>query len=144
MTDKYPLAIYPEETPQIREVKEDETLPAALLAKALTLKLTGLSTTNADAVTAADALLTAIGKLQAQSNGKVAQSSVGGAPAQVPSNQRLGQLAFMDVLGATSVTLHTRDSKPGDVWYERVSDTQLVKKFHGFDDVVRSATETYA
>lgn len=74
----------------------------------------------------------------------VALANVGSAPGELPSNQHLGALAFLDALGATSVARHTRDSQPGDVWHEYVSDTQLVKKFHGFDDVIRTITETYA
>lgn len=74
----------------------------------------------------------------------VAIANVGSAPGELPSNQHLGELAFLDALGATSVTRHTRDSQPGDVWHEYVSDTQLIKKFHGFDDVIRTLTETYA
>ncbi|WP_288639203.1 hypothetical protein [uncultured Comamonas sp.] len=74
----------------------------------------------------------------------VALTNVGSAPAELPSNQHLGELAFLDTLGATSVTRHTRDSKPGDVWHEWVSNTQLIKKFHGFDNVIRTITETYA
>ena len=71
-------------------------------------------------------------------------STVGGDPSQLRSNQHLGALAFLDALGATQVTQHTRDSQPGDVWHEWVSDTQLRKKFHGFDGVIRTITETYA
>lgn len=71
-------------------------------------------------------------------------STVGGDPSQLPSNQHLGALAFLDTLGATQVTQHTRDSQPGDVWHEWVSNTQLRKKFHGFDGVIRTITETYA
>lgn len=71
-------------------------------------------------------------------------ATVGSAPNQLPSNQHLGTLAFLDTLGATQVTQHTRDSQPGDVWHEWVSNTQLVKKFHGFDGVIRTITETYA
>lgn len=74
----------------------------------------------------------------------VAIANVGSAPNELPSNQHLGELAFLDALGATSVTRHTRDSKPGDVWHEWVSNTQLIKKFHGFDNVIRTITETYA
>lgn len=74
----------------------------------------------------------------------VAIANVGSAPNELPSNQHLGELAFLDTLGATSVTRHTRDSQPGDVWHEYVSDTQLIKKFHGFDNVIRTITETYA
>lgn len=76
--------------------------------------------------------------------GTAATVNVGSAPGVLPSNQHLGALAFLDTLGATQVTQHTRDSRPGDVWYEWVSNTQLEKKFHGFDGVIRTITETYA
>ncbi|MEG1202774.1 MAG: hypothetical protein RSD82_11480 [Comamonas sp.] len=74
----------------------------------------------------------------------IAVASVGSAPNQVPSNLHLGAMAFQDVASAQQVHQHVRDSRPGDSWYERVSDTQLIKKFHGLDGVVRSITETYA
>ena len=74
----------------------------------------------------------------------VAVANVGSSPAEVPSNQHLGTLAFLDTLGATQVTQHTLDSRPGDVWHEWVSNTQLRKKFHGLDGVIRTITETYA
>lgn len=74
----------------------------------------------------------------------VALANVGSAPGELPSNQHLGALAFLDTLGATQVTQHTRDSQPGDVWHEWVSNTQLRKKFHGFDGVIRTLMETYA
>lgn len=74
----------------------------------------------------------------------VALANVGSAPAELPSNQHLGALAFLDTLGATQVTQHARDSQPGDVWHEWVSNTQLRKKFHGLDGVIRTLTETYA
>lgn len=73
-----------------------------------------------------------------------AQPNAGSAPNELPSNQHLGALAFLDALGATQVTRHARDSQPGDVWHEWVSNTQLTKKFHGLDGVIRTITETYA
>ena len=74
----------------------------------------------------------------------VALANVGSAPGELPSNQHLGALAFLDAIGATQVTQHARDSQPGDVWHEWVSNTQLRKKFHGLDGVIRTITETYA
>lgn len=74
----------------------------------------------------------------------VAIANVGSAPNELPSNQHLGALAFLDAIGATQVTQHARDSQPGDVWHEWVSNTQLRKKFHGLDGVIRTITETYA
>ena len=84
---------------------------------------------------------TAINNLAAAS---VALATIGPAPNQVPSNLHLGAMAFQDVASAQQVHQHVRDSRPGDSWHERVSDTQLIKKFHGLDGVVRSITETYA
>lgn len=75
---------------------------------------------------------------------RVLQSDVGTAPNQLPASQMLGAQAFADVVGATQVTRHARDSKPGDMWHEWVSNTQLIKKFHGFDNVIRTLTETYS
>ncbi|WP_162989558.1 hypothetical protein [Comamonas sp. lk] len=74
----------------------------------------------------------------------LALTTVGPAPNQVPSNLHLGAMAFQDVASALQVHQHVRDSRPGDSWHERVSDTQLIKKYHGLDGVVRSITETYA
>lgn len=74
----------------------------------------------------------------------VALTAVGSAPNQVLTGQMLGAQAFADVVSATQVTRHVRDSQPGDVWHEYVSNTQLIKKFHGDDNVIRTITETYA
>lgn len=93
--------------------------------------------------TGAQAISTVTG-LQTALDGKLNSTNVGSSPAEVPSNQHLGALAFLDTLGATQVTQHARDSQPGDVWHEWVSDTQLRKKFHGFDGVIRTLTEIYA
>lgn len=68
---------------------------------------------------------------------------VGTGPDQVPAGQQLGQLAYLDVLSATVVSRHTRDSQPGDVWREYVNDTTTTIKFHGFDGVVRSRSESW-
>lgn len=83
-------------------------------------------------------------KWTAQRVRQAVDASAGSAPNELPSNQHLGAVAFLDSVGATQVTRHTRDSKPGDVWHEWVSNTQLQKKFHGLDGVIRTITETYA
>lgn len=103
--------------------------------------LAGLDTSQAVVVMPTDTLIRAIGNLQAQ---LLQMLMAGSAPNQVAVNQMLGAQAFADVVGATQVTRHARDSQPGDVWHEYVSDTQLIKKFHGFDNVIRTITETYA
>lgn len=71
-------------------------------------------------------------------------SQIGTAPDQVPSVQQLGRVVFLDNLGVTTVQMHIPDSQPGDMWSEYVSNTQTIRKFHGFDGVVRSYTETWA
>jgi hypothetical protein len=73
----------------------------------------------------------------------VANLPVGPGPDQVPAGQQLGRLAFMDVLGATTVHRSVPDSRPGDVWREYVSDTTTTIKFHGLDGVIRSRSETW-
>ena len=118
---------------------------SVLLAAALTLpKLTGMVTTDSNAVVAADTLIQAIGKIQAQLNKAVNEDEVGSAPNQVPVNQLLGRTAFGDVVGATQVYRHKHASVRGDVWFEYVSNTQLKLNFHGLDDVTRSQTLTLA
>ncbi|MEN2430716.1 hypothetical protein [Comamonas sp. F1-6] len=68
---------------------------------------------------------------------------VGTGPDQVPAGQHLGQLAFLDALSTTVVSRHVRDSRPGDIWREYVSDTTTTIKFHGFDGVIRSRSESW-
>lgn len=68
---------------------------------------------------------------------------VGTGPDQVPAGQYLGQLAYLDTLSSTVVSRHARDSRPGDIWREYVNDTTTTIKFHGFDDIVRSRSESW-
>lgn len=68
---------------------------------------------------------------------------VGAGPDQVPAGQHLGQLANLDALSTTVVSRHVRDSKPGDIWREYVNDTTTTIKFHGFDSVIRSRSESW-
>lgn len=68
---------------------------------------------------------------------------VGTGADQVPAGQHLGTLAYLDVLSTTVVSRHARDSKPGDVWREAVNDTTTTIKFHGFDGVIRSRSESW-
>lgn len=73
----------------------------------------------------------------------VALSALGSGPDQVPVGQYLGQLAFQDAISTVVVSRHVRDSRPGDVWREYVSDTATTIKFHGFDGLVRSRSESW-
>jgi len=73
----------------------------------------------------------------------VALAALGADPDQVPVGQHLGRLAYLDALSILTVSRHARDSRPGDVWREHVSDTATTIKFHGFDGVIRSRTESW-
>ena len=55
----------------------------------------------------------------------------------------LGRMAYLDGLATTQVLRHIRQSEPGDIWRERLSDTQTVIKYHGDDGVIRTRTETW-
>lgn len=79
------------------------------------------------------ALLTSLANLSGR---VVLVAHLGAGPARVPTIQHLGQMAFVDVVGSTSILRHSPDSAPGDVWREYVSDTTSVLKVHGFDGVV--------
>lgn len=68
---------------------------------------------------------------------------VGTGPDQVPAGQHLGQLAYQDVISTVSVSRHARESRPGDVWREYVTPTTTTIKFHGFDGVIRSRSESW-
>lgn len=68
---------------------------------------------------------------------------VGTGPDQVQAGQHLGQLAYLDALSILTVSRHARDSRPGEVWREYVNDTTTTIKFHGFDGVIRSRTESW-
>lgn len=73
----------------------------------------------------AKATQTALDNLAAAS---VAQADVGGGPNQVPSNQHLGALAFMDAIGIVQAVQHTPDAKPGSSW-KQVSGNGFTEKF---------------
>lgn len=103
--------------------------------------LAGLDTSQAETVVPTATLIQAIGRLQGQ---LLQMLMAGAAPNQVAVNQMLGCLAFQDEVSSTQASQHQRDSQPGDVWHEWVSDTQLAKKFHGLDGIIRTITETYA
>lgn len=68
---------------------------------------------------------------------------VGQGPNQVQAGQHLGRLAYQDVLSITVVSRHARNSQPGEIWREYVSDTTTTIKFHGFDGVIRSRSESW-
>lgn len=73
----------------------------------------------------AKATQTALDNLAAAS---LAQADVGGGPNQVPSNQHLGALAFMDTVGVVQATQHTPDAVPGTSW-KQISGNGFTEKF---------------
>lgn len=107
--------------------------------------LTGLSTATSAEIDAADTVLVALGRLQAQVRDNAANMvkrlDVGASPAQVPAGQHLGKLAYMDELAALRATL-TQPQAIGSVWVERVSDTSIKLFMRGNDGVARSTTLT--
>ncbi|MDH1334088.1 hypothetical protein N5D77_07590 [Comamonas thiooxydans] len=73
----------------------------------------------------------------------LALTSIGPGPNQVPAGQDLARDAFGAGQSLSMVQRHTPDSRPGDVWREYVSDTTTTMKFHGFDGVIRSRSESW-
>lgn len=72
--------------------------------------------------------ISTITDLQTTLDAKVAQTDVGSEPNQVPSNQHLGALAFMDAIGVVQATQHTPDAKPGESW-KQISGNGFTEKF---------------
>jgi hypothetical protein len=83
--------------------------------------------------------------LQENGSPAVVQSDVGTAPNQLPLNQYLGNLAFMD---STQLVVNPAATAVpagiGDMVFELASDTSLVVKVRGSDGTVRSTTLTLA
>ena len=79
--------------------------------------------------------------IDAAAEASVPTSAVGADPAQVPSVQVLGRLAFMDVLGALMVS-KSQPASNGAFWTERVNDTSIKLFLRGDDGIARSATLT--
>lgn len=73
------------------------------------------------------------------------QTDIGTAPNQVPLNQYLGEMAFMN---AEAVVIHPQASVTptgiGDMVFQLTSNTSLVIKVKGSDGTVRSTTLTLA
>jgi hypothetical protein len=75
----------------------------------------------------------------------VSQSDIGTAPNEIPLNQYLGKMAYMN---AEAVVIQPQASVTpsgiGDMVFQLTSDTSLVIKVKGSDGTVRSATLTLA
>lgn len=66
---------------------------------------------------------------------------VGADPNQVPAGHQLGRLAFLDFLGALTVS-RNQPLANSSVWVERVSDTSIKLFMRGDDSIARSVTLT--
>ncbi len=66
-------------------------------------------------------------------------AAVGPAPGQVPANQHLGAMAFMDEVGVLVPMAH-QPTKLRSVWFEFVGNTSMKLCTRGDDGVVRSTT----
>lgn len=74
----------------------------------------------------------------------VLHSDVGTNPNQVPVNQFLGKMAFMDVPGISAPFRNAPETNPGEIYRLWISDTETRLMFHGYDGVVRRlTTETW-
>jgi hypothetical protein len=75
----------------------------------------------------------------------VVQTDIGTAPNEIPLNQYLGELAYMN---AEAVVIQPQASVTpngiGDMVFQLTDDTTLVVKVRGSDGTVRSATLTLA
>lgn len=65
--------------------------------------------------------------LNALAEACVAIANIGSAPNEIPSNQHLGQLAFLDTVGGMQMQRHTPDAKAGDFWVEQTTATPALK-----------------
>jgi hypothetical protein len=75
----------------------------------------------------------------------VLQSDIGTAPNEIPLNQFLGNLAFQSSNGLViNPVASAVPSGIGDMVFQLTSDTSLVVKVKGSDNVIRSATLTLA
>lgn len=81
----------------------------------------------------------------ATSNPLVQQSDIGSAPNEIPLNQYLGEMAYMN---AEAVVIQPQASVTpngiGDMVFQLTNNTTLVVKVKGSDGTVRSATLTLA
>jgi hypothetical protein len=75
----------------------------------------------------------------------VEQTDIGTAPNEIPLNQYLGEMAYMN---AEAVVIQPQASVTpngiGDMVFQLTNDTTLVVKVKGSDGTVRSATLTLA
>lgn len=116
MVDRRPLIVDPAASPPVREMVDGDSLSVALLAQALHLPLSGLNLSDASEVTAADLLLVALGKLQAQASNKVDKVAGKGLSSNDFTNTervKLANIAEQATKNASDAALRDRATHTG-------------------------------
>nr|WP_279085941.1 hypothetical protein [Comamonas thiooxydans] len=135
--------------PSVRGAADENTglnLPGSDVVQLVTggvaqLQIGADGTPSGNAVTKAPVSTAQQEAINAVAAASVSTSAVGPDPAQMPPAQFLGRLAFLDVLGALTVSKH-QPAANGTFWTERVSDTSIKLFLRGDDGVARSTTLT--
>lgn len=123
-----------------QKISQLTALAAADVAAADVLPIVDTSAGVTKKVTAAS-----MAEFASTSRGAVEQSDLGSAPNEVPLNQYLGDLAYMN---AEAVVIQPQASVTpggiGDMVFQLTSDTSLTIKVKGSDGTVRSVALTLA
>lgn len=135
--------------PSVRGAADENTglnLPGSDVVQLVTggvaqLQISADGTPSGNAVTKAPVSTAQQEAINAVAAASVPTSTLGSDPAQIPPAQFLGRLAFLDVLGALTVSKH-QPAANGTFWTERVSDTSIKLFLRGDDGVARSTTLT--
>lgn len=101
----------------------------------------GISTTSPNSKLAVNGSITESTDGGTTYHNVVTEQDIGTDPNQVPLNQFLGQLAFMDEVGDIPVS-STDPQNNFDINFERVNDTTIKIRMRGSDGVVRSVQFT--
>jgi hypothetical protein len=100
------------------------------------------TTTNSSRLVVNGTISETVGGVQYQ---VVSQADIGTAPNEIPLNQYLGEMAYMN---AEAVVIQPQASVTpngiGDMVFQLTNDTTLVVKVKGSDGTVRSVTLTLA
>ena len=135
--------------PSLRAAADENTginLPGPDILQLVTagvvqLQIAADGTPTGNAMTKAPVSSAQQAALDAVAAASVPMAALGADPAQVPLVQMLGRLAFMDALGALTVSKH-QPAASGTSWIERVSDTSIKLFLRGDDGIARSTTLT--
>ena len=148
MTDRRPLTLRTDTAPaKLQEMPNGDLLPTDTLGNALQLVLQGLVTTNNAGITAADTILQALGKLQAQANNKVDKVAGMGLSSNNFTNEervKLSNVADAATKNAADASLRDRATHTGMQSIDTITDlqTQLNTKTNKNDSLtVRSGVK---